>query len=284
MKYKGIAANILLLFSCSVSANTHQYGPEMGTSEWEVYGNRLYCQMKQTIPAFGEVIFRQRHAHKTHLIVKSWWPNQNAGQADVIATAPIWKRYKGKDVLGQTPLRTGHNVAILSAPLTEAVLSELQVGNLSRVQFDTKIGNQVKVDITPESFQGAYAEYAKCLGGLLPFPFRDVKISTVNFDVNGRHLSRKAMYQLNKVKEYVMANKNIKTVKIDGYTDGDGRGGHNLYISELRAKAVADYLIRNGVPEGKISVTWHGSKNPVADNDTHMGRALNRRVSIKLLQ
>lgn len=281
MKYNGFFL-IFLLFSSVAMANQH-FSVPMGDSKWKVKGSRLYCQMAQTIPAYGDVIFRQRHASRTHLILKSWRENHAQGEATIIAKQPRYKRHTGEKLLGSAKLREGHALALFSADVTDNVLSQLRSGAISRVMYQNNNAQEVKVDLPNENFQMAYAAYAECVSHLLPFSFNDVKFVTVHFDVNGRHLSRRARLQLKKIRDYVKANPRVQRVKIDGYSDGLGRGGHNYHMSEVRAKSVERYLQKIGVPDKLITVTWHGSKLPIANNDTHAGRALNRRVSIELL-
>jgi OOP family OmpA-OmpF porin len=73
-------------------------------------------------------------------------------------------------------------------------------------------------------------------------------------------------------------------VKLDGYTDSTGTEAFNMKLSERRAMAVRDYLIKEaGVDPSKITVVGHGGADPVADNKTPEGRAKNRRVEISIL-
>ena len=59
---------------------------------------------------------------------------------------------------------------------------------------------------------------------------------------------------------------------------------YNNAMSQFRAQAVHNYLLKMGVPEEKLSTTWYGALKPVARNDTDEGRALNRRVSVLLIK
>ena len=65
-----------------------------------------------------------------------------------------------------------------------------------------------------------------------------------------------------------------------GYTDSSERYPKNL--GERRAKAVAAYLVKQGVEESRLTITNGGAENPVGDNKTASGRKLNRRVEIEL--
>nr|WP_323054894.1 OmpA family protein [Dechloromonas sp. A34] len=72
----------------------------------------------------------------------------------------------------------------------------------------------------------------------------------------------------------------VTTVKIIGHTDSTGSDSVNEPLSVNRAIATRDYLARRGVASNRISVDGRGSREPVADNNTLAGRAMNRRVEI----
>lgn len=72
-------------------------------------------------------------------------------------------------------------------------------------------------------------------------------------------------------------------IEIIGYTDNVGNEEKNILLSENRAIAVANYLIENGISEQRIKKAGFGSSNPIGNNSTEAGRALNRRIEIKIL-
>lgn len=72
----------------------------------------------------------------------------------------------------------------------------------------------------------------------------------------------------------------VTTVKIIGHTDNTGSDSVNEPLSVNRAIATRDYLARRGVASNRISVDGRGSREPVADNNSVAGRAMNRRVEI----
>ena len=67
-------------------------------------------------------------------------------------------------------------------------------------------------------------------------------------------------------------------IEIAGHTDADGEDGFNQTLSEKRAQAVTDFLVKAGVPASRFTVTGYGSTQPVASNDTDEGKAQNRRI------
>jgi OOP family OmpA-OmpF porin len=71
-------------------------------------------------------------------------------------------------------------------------------------------------------------------------------------------------------------------VGVEGHTDSSGGDAYNQALSERRAASVRDYLVGKGVEAGRLSTAGYGESQPVADNATAEGRALNRRVELKV--
>lgn len=67
-------------------------------------------------------------------------------------------------------------------------------------------------------------------------------------------------------------------IEIIGHTDSDGDAAANQALSEARAKAVADYLVKAGLPADRFKTSGQGSSAPLADNATEDGKAKNRRI------
>jgi len=72
------------------------------------------------------------------------------------------------------------------------------------------------------------------------------------------------------------------TIAITGHSDASGNEAWNRQLSQARAQAVADYLVRNGVAPERLIVEGRGSSVPVAGNDTVYGRSRNRRIEFDL--
>jgi OmpA-OmpF porin, OOP family len=68
------------------------------------------------------------------------------------------------------------------------------------------------------------------------------------------------------------------TIEIAGHTDGDGEENANQALSERRAQAVTDYLVKAGLPANRFTPVGYGATQPVAGNDTEEGKAQNRRI------
>lgn len=72
----------------------------------------------------------------------------------------------------------------------------------------------------------------------------------------------------------------VTTVTIVGHTDSSGSDAINQPLSVNRASATRDYLTARGVAASRISIDGRGAREPVADNATPAGRAMNRRIEI----
>ena len=74
----------------------------------------------------------------------------------------------------------------------------------------------------------------------------------------------------------------IQNVLIEGNTDSVGSDAYNMTLSERRANAVREYLIKKGIPANMLDSVGYGESRPVDTNETAEGRAKNRRVEFKV--
>jgi outer membrane protein OmpA-like peptidoglycan-associated protein len=102
----------------------------------------------------------------------------------------------------------------------------------------------------------------------------------VSFDVNSATVRPAFKPSLGKVAEVLQRYDTQVTVV--GHTDSTGAESYNQQLSERRARAVLDELVRQGVPYPRLSAVGRGEYEPRADNTTTTGRAQNRRVEILL--
>lgn len=77
-----------------------------------------------------------------------------------------------------------------------------------------------------------------------------------------------------------MAEAAYTTVLVEGHTCSVGPVDYNQWLSEQRARSVADQLVGLGVRPDAIRVVGYGMERPIGDNATAEGRRLNRRVEI----
>lgn len=70
------------------------------------------------------------------------------------------------------------------------------------------------------------------------------------------------------------------SIEIAGYASNDGPPTINRNVSEKRAKSVGEYLLAHKIERDRIMIVGFGDQRPIADNDTEVGRAKNRRVEL----
>ena len=80
----------------------------------------------------------------------------------------------------------------------------------------------------------------------------------------------------------LLKSRNAPAVEVEGHMDNVGEAGvaARQTLSEGRAKVVAAWLVAHGVPAAKITSKGYGKTRPIAENDSDLGRALNRRIEI----
>lgn len=74
------------------------------------------------------------------------------------------------------------------------------------------------------------------------------------------------------------------SMKVTGHTDSTGDAQLNQRLSEARAAATTNFLVREGVPANRMLGEGKGQSEPIASNDTAAGRASNRRVDMMIIE
>ncbi|UII32979.1 OmpA family protein [Fulvivirga ulvae] len=89
--------------------------------------------------------------------------------------------------------------------------------------------------------------------------------------------------ELNKL-ETMMAQNPGMEIEISGHTDNIGSKDYNKTLSQRRANAVKDYLVKKGIDARRVTAVGYGEERPLASNDDEKeGRELNRRVEFKVI-
>ena len=101
----------------------------------------------------------------------------------------------------------------------------------------------------------------------------------ISFALNRTQLQGNAEKLLDGVVRALNKNPRIK-LEVRGYTDSIGETEANLQLAEKRAQRVKDYLVERGIASARLSIKALGEANPIASNETLMGRRQNRRVEL----
>ncbi len=100
------------------------------------------------------------------------------------------------------------------------------------------------------------------------------------FDTNKAVLKPQGRSALAKLVREIKSTPGVQEVRVVGYTDSKGSAAHNQILSEHRAQTVKNYLMQNGVRH--VTAEGRGEADPVGDNRTAAGRAMNRRVEVEI--
>lgn len=121
------------------------------------------------------------------------------------------------------------------------------------------------------------------VAGLCERMFDKLRNARVSFRPSGTQLRTASMPTLDRLAEFARDCRQFEIV-ITGHSDGTGNEANNRTLSRARAQAVADYLVRRGAQADRLLVRGAGSEQPIADDATPQGRALNRRIEFELRQ
>ena len=110
------------------------------------------------------------------------------------------------------------------------------------------------------------------------FHTRSVRRVVTGHDASGKAVIDPESYpRLDGVVEYMVYKKSAR-IEISGHTDNLGNPKTNKALSEKRAQACRDYLIKKGIDGGRIEAHGFGDERPIAPNDSEEGRRQNRRI------
>lgn len=113
-------------------------------------------------------------------------------------------------------------------------------------------------------------------------PAKLYTLDNVHFDFAKATLRADSYAELDELLTY-LKNKTAIKIEIGGHTDNIGNDADNLKLSQQRADAIRNYLVKKGIQPARIVAKGYGASMPVADNATEAGRQLNRRTEVKIL-
>lgn len=88
---------------------------------------------------------------------------------------------------------------------------------------------------------------------------------------------------LDTIASILAENPQVKKVRVEGHTDDTGKLRLNMELSQARAQAVRDYLVKGGVSANRLQAKGFGPGEPLVPNSTRRNRKLNRRVEFNIV-
>jgi len=108
------------------------------------------------------------------------------------------------------------------------------------------------------------------------------ELAGIGFEIDSSTIDAASTPILDRAYEILAANPAI-TIEISGHTSSEGGSEWNLSLSQRRADAVKDYLVKRGIATTRITTIGHGANLPIGDNATDDGRRKNRRIEFRIL-
>jgi OOP family OmpA-OmpF porin len=110
-----------------------------------------------------------------------------------------------------------------------------------------------------------------------------IRLNNIFFDPSKYDLKERDELELQRVVNLLKVYPNME-IEISGHTDNVGSNQSNMVLSQNRAKSVRDFLENKGIESSRLQSKGYGESSPQADNSSAEGRALNRRIELKILK
>ncbi len=112
-------------------------------------------------------------------------------------------------------------------------------------------------------------------------PSKLITLDNVYFDTDKATIKPESYEQLNELANLLKEKKGME-IEIAGHTDNTGSEEHNKDLSQQRADAIRNYLIKKGANPDHITAVGYGAEQPIAPNITPEGKAQNRRIEVRI--
>ena len=112
---------------------------------------------------------------------------------------------------------------------------------------------------------------------------RTYNLSDIFFESESYELNKKSLALLQGFSNYLLQNLKI-SIAINGHTDDLGEDDKNLLLSQNRADAVKNYLLKKGIDSSRLKSIGYGEKKPSMPNSNEQNRAKNRRTEFEILE
>lgn len=198
----------------------------------------------------------------------------------------IYDKKSGKPFAGNIPVEV-----ILNDSIRAAIQLE---GESSRFTLQLPLGASYTINAKAEGYYpmvetvdlSKEEQNVKVIKDLYLAPIevgQSIRLNNIFFETGKANLKTESYPELDRVVTFLQENPKMK-IEIAGHTDNVGNTASNKKLSAERAKSVEAYMVRKGIADDRISNKGYGSSRPEADNETELGRSLNRRVEFTILE
>lgn len=211
----------------------------------------------------------QVQAHDSGNVVDDWGNDITTGTGDCV----IFGTAAGRGCVGGAPVRAD-TATTRTTRRTATSDAATQTGSSNTRHSPATESDQVAM--ASSSTEGSSTTQE-------PEVARVIDLVGVIFKSNSDELDASSNESLDQAVKTLQTNPDVRVI-VAGHTDSRGDARYNLALSEKRARIVRDYLIARGVESSRLSARGYGETEPVASNETATGRAMNRRVELRILK
>ncbi len=281
--------SVTLASPLAPAGSVSSYYADIDEAGWHTDSTVFECLLTQQVPGLGQAVFYHQAGESLRFYLQTPATPMQAGRALLTSQPPVWRQELGVRDLGYVDVTVSKRPVALDAPLSRLLLAELERGMVPTIMRRAWFSDQesVHVGLSPVHFGGAYADYHECTASLLPVNFSQVERSTVFWRPNERELTEAMKAQLDDIVTYTNADPGVTGFEINGFTDGAGNPRENFELSRIRAFAVHQYLVDQGINEDMLNTRFFGSAPQfrIVENERSAAdRDRNRRVTVRLLR
>ncbi len=256
----------------------------MDLVQWKYKGDKFSCSLNQSIHHFGSINFVAKPRLPLGVQINSYHVKTPYERAILSQVTSPWESDYPPVVIEEIGLAKKAGKVSFYDDIENLLEAMAQGQWLGFRLTSSQLNESLDVTVPSVNITQAMADFNQCRAQLPAMAYRDARDVVLQFNLGQRIVSSSQKQTLVDLASYLKHDKNIKRVLIDGHTDNVGSSAANLQISKVRADYVASILRENGVRSSLMEIRSHGSRYPVANNNTQQGKAKNRRVTIRAIR
>jgi outer membrane protein OmpA-like peptidoglycan-associated protein len=279
-----IIYGVLNLIIGQNSYGDHIYGGAYDQSQWTLKTSLLECQLIHPIVGYGIAKFLGRSGLPDILELEIFQHRAEPGKRGQIDfLAPAWHPLLTPVTGWSFQFLHSDNIVQFSSEQAFRVLNALENGLMPTISHREVgvSGSNVIARISPVQFRSAYEQYQACQNALVPVTFQEVEHSTLYFESGSARLTAEHKRWLRYVAIYAR-EPDVRRVDLAGYSDSVGGYEDNRQLAKHRVDMMKAFFTENGVSADKLYISIYGELGPIASNKTAVGRAKNRRVTVRV--
>ncbi|MCS0303027.1 MotY family protein [Vibrio diabolicus] len=256
----------------------------MDLSKWIYKGNLFECNLLQSNRLYGKFYFRSEPNNKTYFISDIHYENNKWKTIALISQSAPWSSELYRKEFATLDFTKPSQRFVFSKGADE-LMDSIATGNWVTLSLKGSNASSLSEIVIPTiQIQNALKSFNACRARLPKLSFSEARNLVLSFDFGQKALSRKQQETLAALNSYVSVDDRVTKILIDGHTDNVGSSLANLSVSRTRAEQVAEALVELGIDKSMIETRAHGSRYPIASNNSTKGQAKNRRVTLRLVR